>query len=447
MPRGPERPRTGPVETPEQERDRLLSETVRSMAREGMKDWQVRPEGKRNEGVKLMHSRMIGKLKTLQSTSTELVPHVEKALAPLVNSMEDPATAQRLDDIYAKIQAEVPDYGEEPQGNTYLSRYDITPLTKGKETVRPEDMLSGYYIANGNVLSKGDIRNDIDFLKTMLTPLSAKSAESSALAMLIIHLEQMRLSDPRNAVAEEMQRQKGGDTYMDIAGKEMGRTALTMFLLAGTVIFGTIGLVQFLRKGEISFAPFLWGIATYLMADKDLLKSFFGKDAQVMKQFEQLNTTTTSPVLKEIVGTYGIGGPQWSKTINSLYDSHKDDNLHGILEMTDPDEETIVDVINDISHETPLKPGETSIKPGEGPPANSIRGTLLRMIKTKDNRGKSDFAVFAKCLVGVEGADAHQFMVTYVRNNAFQAGPDLDPKTGAALKGAAAARSAIGNGR
>lgn len=435
---GAEKLPTGPVETPEQQRDRLLSETVRTLAKEGMKEWQTFPAEKRNEGVKRTYSRMISKLKTLQAGSADLVKNAELALSPLIDPNEDPAAAQRLEAIYEKIQADVPDYGEEPQGNTYFSRSEISPLkTKPGEPVLPEDMLSTYYIDNGSVLGKGDIRNDIEFLKTMMKPLQANSTESQALVRLIVHLEQMRLTDPRNAVAEEMQRQKGGDTYMDIAGKEMGRTALTLFLVAGTVIFGTIGLVQFLRKGEISFAPFLWGIAAYLMADPELLKTFFGKDPQVMKQFEQINTSTKSPELNRIVSKYKVGGPGWATAVEKLYEIDTQDELQGVLNTSDPHDDTILDVINDIS-------GETAIKPGDNPPVGSIRGALLAMFRAKNNTGVSDFSIFARNLLAVEGADARTFIVTYVRNNAFKGGPYLDPKTGAALKGAAAAKASTG---
>ncbi len=422
-----------PAETPEQQRDRLLSETVRTLAQQGMKEWQTFPAEKRNEGVTRTYSRMIGKLKTLHAGSADLVKSTELALAGLVDPNEDQAAVQRLESIYEKIQADVPDYGEEPTGYTYLTKgnsLDPLPVKPG-ETVPEEDRLSTYYIHNGSVLGKGDIRNDIEFLKTIMAPLAPNSAESQALVRLIIHLEQMRLTDPRNAVAEEMQRQKGGDTYMDIAGKEMGRTALTLFLLAGTVIFGTIGLVQFLRKGEISFAPFLWGIAAYLMADPSLLKTFFGKDPQVMKQFEQINTSTRSPELNRIVSKYKVGRLGWATAVENLYEMDKNDDLQGVLEANDPHEDTILDVVNDIA----------------GTEKNGVRNALLEMFQKKDNRGVSDFSIFAKNLLAVEGDDARTFMVTYVRNNAFRGGPDLDPKTGEALKAAAAAKGVVGGGR
>lgn len=431
MTSGAERLPAQPVETPEQQRERFLSDTVRAMAQQGMLDWQKFPAEKRDEGVRQTYSRMIGKLKTLHASGEQLVKEADIALAPLMDTFDTRDFEMRLQEIYDRIEADVPEYGEEPKGKSYLTHWRIDPMKKkAGETIHPEDQLSLYSINNGGVLGKGDIRTDIDFLKGVLKPLPANTPQSNALVSLILHLEQMRLTDPPNAVAEEMTRQIGGRTLMDTAGKEMGRVALTGFLLAGTVIFGTIALVQFLRKGEVSFAPFLWGIATLLMADKDLLKSFFGKDASIMKDFEQINRAATSNVLIDIAKKYAIGGPKWAEVVQKIYDGD-----HGkILEESDPDDESIVEAINDIS-------GEPAFKLGDDLPAGSIRATLWTMFHTEE-RGVSDFSYFVRELKGVESSQAQTFIGTYVRNDAFRKGVVADTRTEKELRAAAAARAA-----
>lgn len=434
MTSGVERLPTGPAETPETRREALLNETVKQLAQQGMAEWREFPAEKRDAGVRAAHTRMLQKLQTLRAAAPGVAQNARNALAPLVNGFEEPDTENRLDAIYDAIEADIPAYGDEPKNHPYLSREEIKPMKEPPGgVIGPEDMLSLYRIDNGSTLRSGQIRADIEFLRGLLKTLPADTAESDAVFNLIVHLEQMRLTDPPNAVAEQMRNLYGGETYMDVAGKEMGRVALTMFLVAGTVIFGTIGLVQFLRKGQVSFAPFMWGIAAWLMADKDLLKSFFGQDAKVMKQFEQINTATTSPVLTDVMNGYGIAGFEWSKTIGLFYEEREE--MTKIAAKPDPTDEEVVDAINAIS-------GEAALKPGEVPPPGTKRATLKAMFNKRDERGTSDFQIFANGLLGVEGPDAERFMVDYARNNAFRVGVNLDPTTGKSLQVAADARKA-----
>lgn len=422
-----------PTETPEQQRERLLDQTIKEHAQRGMKEWRAFPLEKRDDGVRTTYGRMLEQLKTLHAAAPSVTRTAREALAPLLESMDSSVEA-RLEEIFDAVEADIPEtYGDEPENHPYLSRSELSPLSPEAKlddgSIDPDAMLSTYSIDNGSVLGKGSIRTDITYVRSLLQTVPANSPASNALSRLIVHLEQMRLTDPRNAVAEMMSRLPGGrgDTYMDKAGKEMGRVGLTGFLLAGTVIFGAISIAQFIRKREVSFAPILWGVAMYIMADPALLKSFFGKDARAMKEFEQINRTATNTDMLALSRTYGIGGNAWGDVVERFYEM---DDHRPIMDESRLSNETILNTINELSGEPPLRSGDI-------PPAGSIRGTLKRMFDTKDASGISDFRRFARAMLAVEGDDARAFMATYIRNDAFRHGTDIDPRVARALKEAA----------
>ena len=207
---------------------------------------------------------------------------------------------------------------------------------------------------------------------------------------------------------------------MDKGVREMGRVALAGIFIAGLTVTGIASIVQFLRKGEVSFSWVFWLIAAVAAADKDILKTMFGNDARILKDFDDVNRVSTSPRLRRIASKYSVGGQRWSSVVEKLYDDEEE--YKGIIALKSPDAETIATTVNALS-------GEPAIRPGEVPPKGTIRGALYEMLTTKDARGVSEFEEFFTGLMGATAEGGREFMVTFVRNDSFKAGVEMDEAT------------------
>lgn len=429
-----ERLPAGRIETPEQQRDRMLDDTVTQMAARKFDEVRRNPKLARDEQTRHSYVTMIGELKTLQRSSGALAANAEKHVAPYFDSIDATGEASdRLEEICERIQAEIPEYGEEPVDHPYLTRSTVDPMVRGAEPIDEDKKLSIYHIFNGSPFSKGALRSDIAYLRGHLKNMPANSDASNTLMALVLHMEQMRMTDPPNTWEHLMKVEKGGRTAMDTGVREMGRVALAGIFLAGLTVTGIASIVQFFRKGELSLSWVFWLVAALVAADKDILKTMFGSDAKILQDFDDVNRVSTNPRLRGISRKYGVGGQRWSNVVEKLYDDEEEYKAVAALES--PDADTIATTVNALS-------GESAIKPGEVPPKGTIRAALYEMLTTKDARGVSEFKEFFNGLMGATAEGGREFMVTFVRNDSFKAGLDMDEASKRDVKKAVDAKKA-----
>lgn len=389
--------------TPREQRMRLAEGVTRQRMQEGVQEWMNAPKQTSDASRDRMHGRgMIEKLRGFRDQATISVPDaVARLQAPLSTYGE--GAFERAEGIRDALLAEPPEFGEAPERDEhpYLRYKPAKPLATDPED--PDvDPVHQYTVDDARV------QKDVDVLAAMRESFPPGSDAHAALSALIDQLNAYRLLDPRVAMKEEMFRTEGGRTMMDIKGKEMGRVALTGILAAGTVIFGTIGIVQFFRKGEISLAPFLWAFATLYVSDPKLVQSFFDKDAKIKNEFTNLRAVTGDSTMQEFSATYGIGGPGWARAIEHVYEG-----THGTLHETqNPTEEAKDRVAADLA---------------DGDPR--VQEALRRMMDTKleNGRNESDFTRFVNKLLLAKTEGAREFVVDYVERDAFREGLRLDP--------------------
>lgn len=427
-----ERLPTGPRETPEQERGRLLDATVTQLASRKFDEVRRNPGLTQDAQTRKSYETMIGELQSLHGASKSVAADAERHVTPYFDSIDPTGSAsQRLEEICERIQADIPAYGEEPIDHPYLTRSTVDPRVKGLEPVEDDKKISIYHIFNGSPFCKGALRTDIAFLRGHLKNVPANTDASKALTTLILHMERMRMTDPPNSWEHLMQVERGGRTAMDTGVKEMGRVALAGIFLAGLTLTGIASIVQFFRKGELSLSWVFWLVAALVAADKDILKTMFGSDAKILKDFDDVNRVSTNPRLRRIAGKYGVGGQRWSTVVQKLYDDEEE--YRKVIELKSPDAETLAKTVNELS-------GEQPIKPGEEPPKGTVRGALYLMLTTKDARGVSEFEEFFSGLMGAKAEGGREFMVTFVRNDSFKAGLDMDAGTMKGVKATVAAQ-------
>jgi hypothetical protein len=312
-----------------------------------------------------------------------------------------------VEQIAERLKTPPPAMGEAPDraASPYLNVRFIPSLQT--DPVEPREKLAQYAIDNGQV------ETDILFLADLRSSYPPASAENAAIGSLIDQLNAYRLLDPRVAMGEEMERRMGGEGMMDAGGKKMARVALVGVLAAATALFGTIGLVQFIRSGgkQLSIAPFLWAFATWFVADPNLVTSLFDKDASIKKDFAELRAVSNDRAMQELCSTYGIGGALWAGVAQRIYDGDGD-KLHT---LQNPSPEARARVAHDLA----------------GGNAD-IEATLLRMMGTSidpQNR-RSDYTRFVEGLGVAKRPEAKDFMVQYVEHDSFREGLRLDPAAG-----------------
>lgn len=392
------------------ERMRLAEASAQGLMQQGVREWLAQP--KKTTDASLDRMRGNGMIQKLLGFHAQAAGPVDAALntlhAPLSNLGAGKAL-DRVQQIADRLKTPPPALGDEPDrtASPYLRLSFVSSLQT--DPAEPRDKIPQYYVDNGQVTS------DIEFLASLRSSYPPNGAESAALGTLIDQLNAYRLLDPRIATLEAAHRSSGGESMMDVGGKKLGRVALVGVLAAATAIFGTIGLVQFFRTGKISMAPFLWAFATWFVADPNLVKSFFDKDASIKKDFAELRTVSNDRALQELSATYGIGGPQWSRVAQRIYDGDHD-KLH---KLENPAPEARARVARDLA----------------GGSAD-IEATLLRMMSTSIDplNHRSDFTRFVEGLGVAKRAEAQDFMVQYIEHDSFRQGLRLDPAAGKTIR-------------
>lgn len=393
------------------ERMRLGESAAQGLMQQGVREWLSQP--KKTTDASLDRMRGNGMIQKLLGFHAQAAGPVDAAMAQLSGPLAAVGTGKALDrvqQIADRLKTPPPALGDAPDKaeSPYLKLQFVSSLQS--DPVEPRDKIPQYAVDNGQVES------DILFLAELRKSYPPASAEGAALRSLIDQLNAYRLLDPRIATLEAAHRSGGGrESMMDVGGKKLGRVALVGVLAAATAIFGTIGLVQFFRTGKISMAPFLWAFATWFVADPNLVKSFFDKDASIKKDFAELRTVSNDRSLQELSATYGIGGPQWGRVAQRIYDGDHD-KLH---KLENPAPEARARVARDLA----------------GGNAD-IEGTLLRMMGTSIDplNHRSDFTRFVEGLGVAKRAEAQDFMVQYIEHDSFRQGLHLDPAAGNTIR-------------
>lgn len=392
------------------DRMRLGENIARDAMKRGVDEWTSQP--KKTTDASLDRMRGSGMIQKLLGFHAQVAGPVDAALNALRTPLSDVGTGKALDrveQIADRLKTPPPELGDEPDrtASPYLRLSFVDSLQT--DPAEPRDKIPQYAIDNGQV------ETDILFLADLRSSYPPASAENAALGTLIDQLNAYRLLDPRIATLEAAHRSSGGESMMDVGGKKLGRVALVGILAAATAIFGTIGLVQFFRTGKISMAPFLWAFATWFVADPNLVKSFFDKDASIKKDFAELRTVSNDRALQELSDTYGIGGSRWAQVVERIYEGD-DDKLHT---LENPDPEARQQVAHDLSGGDP-----------------NIEATLLRMMGTSIDplNHRSDYTRFVEGLSVAKRVEAKEFMVQYVEHDSFRQGLRLDPAAGNAIR-------------
>jgi hypothetical protein len=404
---------------PRSERMRLGTHTAERAMQRGVHDWLSQP--KKTTDASLDRMRGNGMIQKLLGFHAQAAGPVDAAMATLRDPLANVGTGKalgRVEQIADRLKAPPPALGDAPDrsASPYLNLRFVSSLQT--DPINPRDKIPQYAIDNGQVEA------DILFLADLRKAYPPASQENAALASLIDQLNAYRMLDPRIATLEAAERSRGGETMMDAGGKKLGRVALVGILAAATAIFGTIGLVQFIRSGgkQITLAPFLWAFATWFVADPNLVKSMFDKDVAIKKDFEELRTASNDRVLQELSSTYDIGGSPWAKVVERIYDGDHQ-KLHT---LQNPAPEAREQVARDLSGGNP-----------------DIEATLLRMMGTSIDplNHRSDFTRFVERLGVAKRTEAKEFMVQYVEHDSFRQGLQLDPAAGKAIRDIQRARA------
>lgn len=391
--------------TPREQLLGLTEAVTKQRMHAGVVEWMNQPKKTSDESRDRMHgSGMIDKLRGFRDQAT---PALNGAFATLEEALKDrgDAAIDRIRGIHEALTGDPPTFGDpvDREDNPYIRYEGKKPLQRDPEDSDP-DTIPQYTVDNKRVVQ------DIEFLSHIRASLPPQSREYAAMDTYIDYLNAYRLLDPRVAMQEEMYRTEGGRTKMDVAGKEMGRVALTGILAAGTIVFGTIAIVRFIRKGEISLAPLLWAFATLMVSDPKLVKSFFDKDASIKREFDGVRAVTGDATMQELSETYGIGGPGWARAIENVYAGD-----HGTLHtVQNPTPEAKQRVARDIAA------GDARVE-----------RELLRMMDTtlENGRNESDFTRFVNKLLLAKTDGTKEFIADYVERDTFREGIRLDPAT------------------
>jgi hypothetical protein len=402
------------------ERMRLRESTTESLMRRGVHEWRSQP--KKATDASLDRMRGNGMIQKLLGFHAQVAGPVDAAMATLRDPLANVGTGKALDrveQIADRLTAPPPALGDAPDRSEspYLNLRFVPSLQS--DPFNPRDKIPQYAIDNGHV------ETDILFLADLRKTYPPASAENAALGSLIDQLNAYRMLDPRIATLEAAERSRGGaETMMDAGGKKLGRVALVGILATATAIFGTIGLVQFIRSGgkQITLAPFLWAFATWFVADPNLVKSIFDKDAAIKKDFDELRTVSNDRTLQELSSTYGIGGPPWARVVERIYDGDHE-KLHT---LENPAPEAREQVARDLSGGNP-----------------DVEATLLRMMGTSIDllNHRSDFTRFVEGLGVAQRTESKEFMIQYVEHDSFRQGLLLDPAAGKAIRDMQRARA------
>lgn len=384
--------------------------------------WQKRPDVERDAHLDRSYGQgMLERLKGFHAQATAPGNVLDASLRTLEPSVEavNPDALARIEEIVERLQTEPPQASGDDLDDVHVYLRRSTTARLRQDPDEPGEPLHLYHV------NSAAVEKDIATLAAIRSSFPAGSAEARALGDLIGQLQTYRFLDPKVAIQERVSQLKGGDSYMDMAGKKIGRVALTGILVAGTVIFGSIALVNFVRKFmkdgtvELSIAPFLWGFAAWFVADPGLVNSFFDKDDPIKKDFAEVRRLTTDKGLARLTRDYGIGGPAWADVIDRVYGGDHG-NLHTVREPTD---EAVDRVANDLSNGNP-----------------AVAERLRTMMRTSDTPGgDTHFARFVHTLLSVDREDSREFLTTYVRNDAFR-NQELDPAMRITLDRAAAAK-------
>ncbi len=392
-------------ERPPSVREQLLQlrePATQRAIQQGITEWRTSPHKAMD---RLYGEPMIQKLKGFRQQASTIVDHTYQQLS------EQLKESDHIERICDNLRAEEPTFGDrpDPSEHPYLRYTEAKPERTDPDEPNP-DLLSRYTINDQAVLT------DIEYLARLRTALPAASPDRKSLATLINQLNAYRLLDPAIAMREEDYKTNGGErSAMDIGTQNMGRVALTGILAAGTVIFGTISIVQFYRSGgkSLSLAPFLWAFATIFVANPDLIKSFFQKNDPILQDCEEFKLVTGDRTMQYLSNAYKIGGSRWAKVVEHIYDGD-----HGTLHMhTNPTDEAMQRVAQELAD------GDTTVKT-----------SLLAMMKKRDTQGNTDFATFVNTLLLVKRDDAKDFVQTYIDKEGFQEGIRRDPAAVAAIR-------------
>ncbi len=381
----------------------------------GVHEWLSQP--KKTTDASLDRMRGNGMIQKLLGFHAQAAGPVDAAMAQLSEPLSTVGTGKalgRVQQIADRLKTPPPALGDLPnrKESPYLNMQFVSSLQV--DPLNPREKIPQYFIDNGQV------ETDILFLADLRKSYPQIAAP---LGTLIDQLNAYRMLDPRVATLEAAERSRGGETMMDAGGKKLVRIALVGVLAAATAIFGTIGIVQFIRSGgkQVSMAPFLWAFATWFVADPNLVKSIFDKDASIRNDFAELRAVSNDRALQELSSTYGIGGPLWAQVAERIYDPSQE-KLH---DLENPAPEARARVAHDLAG------GNIEIE-----------NTLIRMMGTSIDplNHSSDFTRFVRGLSVAKRTEAKDFMVQYIAHDSFREGLRLDPVAGNTIRNMQKAR-------
>lgn len=423
----PESPRSGIDISPA--RERLLQHehiVADELMQRGMREWGNSSMEQRDAHLDRTygHGRLEW-LKAFQKQAAEILndttdPRTGEVLEPGVQSIitaaldsRDVDASTRIENICEALTTPPPSYGEEPDSTShpYLTYKTVDRINTHSEDSEP---LSIYHV------NEKALKADIAFLEDMERsfPGEIHAPTREAIQTLINQLRSYMLNDQK-AAALAYTEESMPKSYMDLAGKKLGRIALTGVLAGGTLLFGTIAAVNYVRglmtngKAELSVTPFLWAFATWFVADPGLLKSFFGSTYDA--EFAEIRNVTSSTSLKQLCGRYDIGGERWKSVVEGIYED--DPSIQAVLASYNPTNEAVAEAAQALSGRD-----------------IEVAATLTRMMRARDNGASiTHFGQLVNALRGATRDEAKEFMTTYIERDCVREGLRHDETAGAAL--------------
>lgn len=421
---------SGIERAPERERRAFMETATRALIDRSAREWRTVPLERRDATVDRMYGH--GRLNFLKGFRDDAIDFIDGPynketkrrergiLQPLLAATDprDIDAQKRLEAICDALKSDPPEYGDEPHAadHPYLSYSTVAPLNDRGEDAEP---LSLYQT------NRSAVDADLRFLKDMRESFPGSSHEETRAAIdgLIARLEAYLFSDPKYAIQEQVERSIPEST-MDKQGKKLGRIALTGVLAGGTLIFGTIAAVNFVRgifsenhEVRLTATPFLWAFATFFVADPGLVKSFFGSKYDT--EFKEIRDVTSSDALRRLCGTYGMGGERWRTVVEGVYEN--DPAVKAVLGSANPTDEQVEEAADALSG-------------GHADVAASLR-TMMRT--RKDGSATTDFRRFAETLRAADSTEAREFIATYMEHDCVRDGMRHDAAAGRALHAAA----------
>ena len=333
---------------------------------------------------------------SINNVLTDFGPVLQQVAAAKYPTNRSLLSDKRIENIYKKMSAmttplahrEV-DPAKVMKGQDYLIRYEydtyVDPADKKKKPL---------------YLFEVQTQKVVDDINTLVGLKSAFPEATAELDEMITLLVRLIRSDKRSLAEHNFKSEKANRPASKAIG-EMGRMTGFIMAGAGAILTGIPSIIQFIKTGKMSAAPFIFGGLALYFAKPDLLKP---QDKIIVTE---IKAVLDDPKMIALMKEYEVKGTKWASMIEDMM--KKPEKIKEIVALqengdieTKNEKEGAIDTAYKFFGLT-------------DPNANqNIRGKLGDMIK------KRDFSAFAAFVAIPQSKDAKKILLDYVQQKAIE---------------------------